>query len=78
MSMGVCRACGSPTATPGARGGRDELVRLFPALGQVEDGRLAVPADSADGKSRLLWTCTQFLSRLAAKTPLLPILENLQ
>ena len=30
-----------------------------------------------DGKARLLWNCTQFLSRLADKQPLLLVLENL-
>src|SRR4051812_980061 len=56
------------------RGG-DWLGTICPALAgsaPVDD------ADSRDGKARLLWNCTQFLSRVSARHPLLIILENLQ
>jgi DNA-binding CsgD family transcriptional regulator/tetratricopeptide (TPR) repeat protein len=33
--------------------------------------------DQRDGKSRLLWNCAQFLTRLSEKQPLLIVLENL-
>lgn len=60
------------------RGGTAELERLFPALG-TGDRRAAPPrGDPAELKARLLWNLTQLLSRLAAKRPLLLVLENLQ
>ncbi|HUF28031.1 MAG TPA: AAA family ATPase [Gemmatimonadaceae bacterium] len=59
------------------RGGSAELQALFPALGERALG--AMPrGDPAEVKARLLWTFTQFLSRLAARKPLLLVLENLQ
>jgi DNA-binding CsgD family transcriptional regulator/tetratricopeptide (TPR) repeat protein len=59
------------------RGGTAELAQLFPAL---SGERPATPArgDPAELKARLLWNFTQLLSRLAAKKPLLLVLENLQ
>lgn len=61
------------------RGGTAELAQLFPAL---ESGGTRTPAssrgDPAELKARLLWNFTQFLSRFAAKKPLVLILENLQ
>ncbi|MGH7678622.1 MAG: ATP-binding protein, partial [Gemmatimonadaceae bacterium] len=35
------------------------------------------PDTQRDGKARLLWNCSQFLTRLAEKQPLLLVLENL-
>ena len=35
------------------------------------------PDSQRDGKARLLWNCSQFLTRLAEKQPLLLVLENL-
>jgi predicted ATPase len=62
------------------RGGEAELASLFPALAPAE--RLAVkPAldgDPAELKTRLLWSFTQFLGRLAARKPLLLVFEDLQ
>ncbi|MDB4874393.1 MAG: hypothetical protein JWM41_839 [Gemmatimonadetes bacterium] len=60
------------------RGGTAELLQLFPALDA--DGRAASAArgDPAELKARLLWNFSQFLSRFAAKRPLLVVLENLQ
>ncbi len=61
------------------RGGAAELAYLFPALGSSRDReRTGAGMDAADFKARLLWNFTQFLGRLAAKQPLLLILENLQ
>jgi DNA-binding CsgD family transcriptional regulator len=61
------------------RGASADLAQLFPAL---DDGRRpaasASRGDPAEMKARLLWNFTQFLSRFAAKRPLLLILENLQ
>lgn len=60
------------------RGGTAELEQLFPAL-NTGDRRLAPPrGDPAELKARLLWNLTQLLSRIAAKRPLLLVLENLQ
>jgi DNA-binding CsgD family transcriptional regulator len=41
-------------------------------------GQAAEDEGAADAKARLFWTFTQFLGRLAAKQPLLLVLENLQ
>jgi DNA-binding CsgD family transcriptional regulator len=63
-----------------SRGGMAELSSLFPGfspdgVGRSQSHALAEPAEL---KSRLLWTFSQFLSRYAAKQPLLLVLENLQ
>jgi predicted ATPase len=61
------------------RGASADLAHLFPAL---DDGRRSESSsprgDPAEMKARLLWNFTQFLSRFAAKRPLLIVLENLQ
>ncbi len=61
------------------RGGYGELVSLFPALATPgnERGSTSQRGDSAEVKTRLLWNFSQFLARLAAKQPLLLVLENL-
>src|SRR5262245_8290657 len=60
------------------RGGMAELVQLFPALDQAARGSSGVRGDPSELKARLLWNFAQFLSRFAAKKPLLIVLENLQ
>jgi len=60
------------------RGGMAELVQLFPALDQGARGSSTVRGDPSELKARLLWNFAQFLSRFAAKKPLLIVLENLQ
>jgi predicted ATPase/DNA-binding CsgD family transcriptional regulator len=62
------------------RGGSAELAYLFPALVPGGDrGSSAIArGDPAEFKARLLWNFTQFLARLAAKHPLMLVLENLQ
>ncbi|HEX6059037.1 MAG TPA: AAA family ATPase [Gemmatimonadaceae bacterium] len=57
------------------RGHDAELAALFPALGTARAGAVA---DGTDLKARLLWTFAQLARRLAAKRPLLVVLENLQ
>lgn len=59
------------------RGGNAELVALFPALAGPGE-RPSMRGDPAELKPRLLWNLAQFLSRFAAKRPLLVALENLQ
>jgi DNA-binding CsgD family transcriptional regulator len=62
------------------RGGNAELVQLFPALaaGDRAFGASAVRGDPSELRARLLWNFAQFLSRFAARRPLLLVLENLQ
>src|SRR5215470_17748821 len=60
------------------RGGMAELVQLFPSLDQGARGASMVRGDPSELKARLLWNFAQFLSRFAAKKPLLIVLENLQ
>jgi DNA-binding CsgD family transcriptional regulator/tetratricopeptide (TPR) repeat protein len=60
------------------RGGTAELMQLFPALDQGAKTSSTVRGDPAELKARLLWNFSQFLSRFAAKRPLLLVLENLQ
>jgi DNA-binding CsgD family transcriptional regulator/tetratricopeptide (TPR) repeat protein len=58
-----------------ARGTEDDLRAIVPAL-----PRTAAPARSsatdADGRSRLFWNVAQFLARLAARQPVLLLLDN--
>jgi DNA-binding CsgD family transcriptional regulator len=60
------------------RGGTVELMQLFPALDGNQHAASAARGDPAELKARLLWNFSQFLSRFAAKRPLLIVLENLQ
>jgi DNA-binding NarL/FixJ family response regulator len=60
------------------RGGTAELAQLFPALDVARDKGSAGRGDPAELKARLLWNFAQFLSRFAAKRPVLLVLENLQ
>ncbi len=60
------------------RGGTAELAQLFPALSNGDRPASPARGDPAEVKSRILWNFTQLLSRLAAKKPLLLVLENLQ
>lgn len=65
-----------PTLAVMTRGGSAELAYLFPAL---PADRSAPPrGDPAELKARLLWNFAQFVGRLAARQPLLVVLENLQ
>jgi DNA-binding CsgD family transcriptional regulator/tetratricopeptide (TPR) repeat protein len=62
-----------------SRGGTPELAYLFPALGaQGNRERVAAGSDASELKARLQWNFAQFLGRLAARKPLLIVLENLQ
>lgn len=62
------------------RGGNAELAQLFPALasGDRQPTSAGVRGEPSELRARLLWNFTQFLSRFAAKRPLLLVLENLQ
>lgn len=62
------------------RGGNAELVQLFPALASGDRPLTSsgVRGEPSELRARLLWNFAQFLSRYAAKRPLLLVLENLQ
>lgn len=60
------------------RGGTAELALLFPAFDPNTRITGAGRGDPAELKARLLWNFAQFVSRFAAKRPLLLVLENLQ
>jgi tetratricopeptide (TPR) repeat protein/energy-coupling factor transporter ATP-binding protein EcfA2 len=60
------------------RGGEAELAHLFPALAPAERVRPSSEGDPAELKTRLLWNFAQLLGRLAARHPLLLVLEDLQ
>jgi len=75
----LLRAMDSSQLAVLSRGGTAELRHLFPSLSLAGDGaRANGGADPAELKARLLWNFSQFLIRLAAKQPLLLVLENLQ
>jgi DNA-binding CsgD family transcriptional regulator len=61
-----------------SRGGESELGRLFPAFDVRGASRSPMRGDLSELKARLLWNFSQFLGRLAARRPLLIVLENLQ
>jgi DNA-binding CsgD family transcriptional regulator len=59
------------------RGGEAELLSLFPTLRTGDTARAPAP-ETPELKARLLWTFTQLLARLAARRPLLLVIEDLQ
>lgn len=63
-----------------ARGTEDDLRAVIPGLAGAVGSRAAGTASDADGdggsKARLMWNVTQFLTRLAARQPLLLLLDN--
>jgi len=66
------------TITVLARGAEEDLRAIMPAFpGSRADTRARTMTDG-DGKARLLWIVTQFLTRLAARQPLLLVLDNAQ
>lgn len=73
----LLRAMEPATLSLFTRGGGAELTALFPALADRPSS--APPrGDPAEVKARLLWNFGQFLSRYAARQPLLLVLENMQ
>ena len=75
----VIQALDAATLQHMTRGGLLELGMLFPALDVAAAvDRTGPRGDPADVKARLLWTFASFVSRLAARAPLLVVLENLQ
>lgn len=73
----VLREIDSPLLSLLTRGGTPELLQLFPAL-STGDASLTARGDPEELRTRLLWNFAQFLGRLAARQPLLLVLDNLQ
>lgn len=60
------------------RGGDDELRFLFPGLGErPEHVREAAASDPDELRTRVLWNFAEFVKRMAARTPILCVLEDL-
>lgn len=60
------------------RGGDDELRFLFPGLGErPEHVREAAASDPDELRTRVQWNFAEFLKRMAARTPILCVLEDL-
>lgn len=60
------------------RGGDDELRFLFPGLGErPEHVREAAAADPEELRTRVMWNFAEFVKRMAARTPILCVLEDL-
>ncbi|GMV10828.1 MAG: helix-turn-helix transcriptional regulator [Gemmatimonadota bacterium] len=72
------RALPASTLLVLARGAEQELGMVLHGLAFGRDGPEAAVAHDGDRKARLLWNFAQFLSRLAARQPLLLVLENAQ
>ena len=70
----LLRAMDSSSRNVLTRGG-DWLGTICPAFASESGSR---DSDSTDGKARLLWQFSQFLTRFGDKQPLLIVLENLQ
>src|SRR5215207_5531785 len=61
------------------RGAAGELVHIFPGLLSASHPERGASGESAsEAKARLYWTFVQLLGRLAARQPLLLLLDNLQ
>jgi predicted ATPase/DNA-binding CsgD family transcriptional regulator len=75
----LLRSLDTPTLAVLSRGGEADLVQLFPAFGGESGASRSAPrGDPSEVKARLLWNFAQFVGRLAARRPLLVVLENLQ
>lgn len=72
------RALPASTLLVLARGAEQELGMVLHGLAFGRDGPEPAVAHDGDRKARLLWNFAQFLSRLAARQPLLLVLENAQ
>lgn len=75
----ILQALDPSSLTVLSRGGEAELRYLFPALGgkieALDDGALT---DRGEFRTRLMWNFAEFVKRLAARTPVLCVLEDLQ
>jgi DNA-binding CsgD family transcriptional regulator len=75
----LLRRMDSAALTVLTRGATAELAHIFPALLPAgAPTRMATSEESADAKARLYWSVVQLIGRLAARQPLLLVLDNLQ
>ena len=70
------RALEPTTLTVLARGAEGDLRAIVPGLAGTSTATGVDSGAESGGKARLLWNVTQFLTRLAARTPLLLVLDN--
>jgi DNA-binding CsgD family transcriptional regulator len=59
------------------RGGGAELAQIIPVLDTANVARRP-EGDPLELKARVLWTAAQFLARMAGRSPMMIVLENLQ
>lgn len=69
------RALDASTITVLARGAEDDLRAVLPGLPGATGTPRPIDPDGSS-RARLLWNVTQFLTRLAARQPILLILDN--
>ena len=69
------RALDASTITVLARGAEDDLRAVIPGLPGATGTARPIDPDGSS-RARLLWNVTQFLTRLAARQPILLILDN--
>lgn len=70
------RTLDAATVTVLARGAEHDVRAVIPGLAGSGAPRLPHPDADAGSKSHQLWNVTQFLSRLAARQPMLLVLDN--
>ncbi len=71
----ILRSYDDATLTVLTRGTSGDLRQLFPALGSADD--TLEDWDPAESKTRLFWSFTEFVKRLAERTPVLIVAEDL-
>jgi DNA-binding NarL/FixJ family response regulator len=69
------RTLDASTITVLARGAEDDLRAVVPGLGTATGAARPIDPDGSS-RARLLWNVTQFLTRLAARQPILLMLDN--
>lgn len=70
------RALDASTLTILSRGADADLRAIIPGLGTGSTSASVSPHSDEGGKAQLFWNVTQFLTRLAARQPLLLVLDN--
>ena len=70
------RALESGTLAVLARGTEDDVRTVVPGLGGATTNARQASVIDTDGKTRLFWNVAQFLTRLAARQPMLLLLDN--
>lgn len=73
----LLRDLGGSTLTVLARGAEGQLAHLFPALRSIAQVAPGGDAVAPGNRAELFWTFTEFLKNLAARGPLLLVLEDL-